>query len=54
MTAKDELARRRYEHLVDRPEGLPRASLKPEYAGYYGRAADATAGTMDRASREDR
>ncbi|MEU5158721.1 hypothetical protein AB0G74_03805 [Streptomyces sp. NPDC020875] len=36
MTAKDESARRRYEHLVDRLEGLLRASLKPEYAGYYG------------------
>ncbi|MEU0687741.1 hypothetical protein [Streptomyces uncialis] len=36
MTAKDELAPRRYEHLVDRLEGLLRASLKPEYAGYYG------------------
>ncbi|MFI2211888.1 hypothetical protein [Streptomyces sp. NPDC020141] len=36
MTAKDKLARRRYEHLVDRLEGLLRASLKREYAGYYG------------------
>ncbi|MER5989118.1 hypothetical protein [Streptomyces sp. NPDC001787] len=36
MTAKDELALRRYEHLVDRLEGLLRASLKPEYTGYYG------------------
>ncbi|MYY11795.1 hypothetical protein GT204_23530 [Streptomyces sp. SID4919] len=36
MTAKDELALRRYEHLVDRLEGLLRASLKQEYAGYYG------------------
>ncbi|MFI6286073.1 hypothetical protein ACIBCM_15150 [Streptomyces sp. NPDC051018] len=36
MAPKDELARRRYEHLVDRLEGLLRAGLKPEYAGYYG------------------
>lgn len=36
MPAKDELARRRYENLVDRLEPLMRASLKPQYKGYYG------------------
>lgn len=36
MITKDELTRRRYEHLVDRLEGLLRANLKPEYEGYYG------------------
>lgn len=33
MPAKDELARRRYEKLGDRLEGLMRASLKPRYRG---------------------
>jgi phage gp46-like protein len=36
MPAKDELARRRYEKLVDRLESLMRAALKPQYKGYYG------------------
>lgn len=36
MPAKDELARRRYEKLVDRLESLMRGALKPEYEGYYG------------------
>lgn len=36
MPAKDELARRRYEKLVDRLESLMHAALKPEYEGYYG------------------
>ncbi|MCL6735045.1 hypothetical protein [Streptomyces neyagawaensis] len=36
MPVKDELARRRYEKLVDRLESLMRAALKPEYQGYYG------------------
>ncbi|MER7739798.1 hypothetical protein ABTX34_16040 [Streptomyces sp. NPDC096538] len=36
MPAKDELARRRYEKLVDRLETLLRASLDPAYEGYYG------------------
>ncbi|MFD4508016.1 hypothetical protein [Streptomyces sp. NPDC058457] len=36
MPAKDELARRRYEKLVDRLEGLMRASLKPRHQGYHG------------------
>jgi hypothetical protein len=36
MPSKDELARRRYEKLVDRLEGLMRASLKPRYEGYHG------------------
>ncbi|MEU5440106.1 hypothetical protein [Streptomyces griseofuscus] len=36
MPAKDELARRRYEKLVDRLESLMRASLKPRYRGYHG------------------
>ncbi|MEV4786596.1 hypothetical protein AB0K53_14285 [Streptomyces tuirus] len=31
----DELGRRRYEKLVDRLEGLMRASLKPRYCGYH-------------------
>ncbi|WP_030940686.1 hypothetical protein [Streptomyces sp. NRRL S-646] len=36
MPAKDELARRRYERLVDRLESLMQTALKPEYEGYYG------------------
>jgi hypothetical protein len=36
MPAKDELARRRHEKLVDRLESLMRAALRPEYQGYYG------------------
>ncbi|MFE9939104.1 hypothetical protein [Streptomyces hirsutus] len=36
MPDKDELARRRHEKLVERLESLMRASLKPEYQGYYG------------------
>jgi hypothetical protein len=36
MPAKDELARRRYEKLVDRLESMMRASLKPRYQGYHG------------------
>ncbi|MFD6336453.1 hypothetical protein [Streptomyces sp. NPDC060131] len=36
MPVKDELARRRYEKLVDRLESLMRAAVKPEYQGYYG------------------
>ncbi|MEU5139216.1 hypothetical protein [Streptomyces sp. NPDC021139] len=36
MPAKDELARRRHEKLVDRLETLVRAGLKPQYEGYYG------------------
>ncbi|MFF5548671.1 hypothetical protein [Streptomyces olivaceoviridis] len=36
MPVKDELARRRYEKLVDRLESMMRAALKPEYQGYYG------------------
>jgi hypothetical protein len=36
MPAKDELARRRYEKLVERLESLMRGALKPEYEGYYG------------------
>jgi hypothetical protein len=36
MPAKDELARRRHEKLVDRLEALMRAALKPQYEGYYG------------------
>ncbi|MFJ8534241.1 hypothetical protein [Streptomyces sp. NPDC093591] len=36
MPSKDELARRRHERLVDRLEGLMRASLKPRYQGYHG------------------
>ncbi|MFF7968292.1 hypothetical protein ACFZC3_23415 [Streptomyces sp. NPDC007903] len=36
MPAKDELARRRYEKLVERLESLMRAALKAEYEGYYG------------------
>ncbi|MEU0114785.1 hypothetical protein ABZ137_13935 [Streptomyces bobili] len=36
MPAKDEPARRRHEKLVDRLEGLMRASLKPRYRGYHG------------------
>jgi hypothetical protein len=33
---RDELARRRYEKLVDRLESMMRATLKPQYEGYYG------------------
>ncbi|MFE9925813.1 hypothetical protein ACFYQA_30880 [Streptomyces sp. NPDC005774] len=36
MPDKDELARRRYEKLVDRLETLMRAALKPQYKGYCG------------------
>ncbi|MGP3922507.1 hypothetical protein [Streptomyces sp. 8N616] len=36
MPVKDELARRRYENLVDRLESMMRAALKPQYEGYYG------------------
>ncbi|MFE8977152.1 hypothetical protein [Streptomyces cyaneofuscatus] len=36
MPVKDELARHRYEKLVDRLESLTRTGLKPEYEGYYG------------------
>ncbi|MEV6425823.1 hypothetical protein [Streptomyces sp. NPDC051662] len=36
MPAKDELARRRYEKLVERLECLMRASLKPRYRGHHG------------------
>ncbi len=36
MPVKDELARRRYEKLVDRLESMMRAALKPQYEGYYG------------------
>ncbi|MFF1838966.1 hypothetical protein ACFVXE_32990 [Streptomyces sp. NPDC058231] len=36
MAAKDELARRRYERLVDRLESMMRGTLRPEYQGYYG------------------
>ncbi|MHB9861068.1 hypothetical protein [Streptomyces sp. YIM S03343] len=36
MPAKDELARRRHERLVDRLESMMRAVLKPQYEGYYG------------------
>ncbi|MFF7881144.1 hypothetical protein ACFZDJ_24610 [Streptomyces sp. NPDC007896] len=36
MPVKDELARRRYEKLVDQLESLMRTALWPEYQGYYG------------------
>ncbi|SFJ76207.1 hypothetical protein [Streptomyces pini] len=36
MPAKDELAGRRYEKLVDHLESMMRTSLKPQYEGYYG------------------
>ncbi|MEU0254940.1 hypothetical protein ABZ299_21060 [Streptomyces sp. NPDC006184] len=36
MPVKEELARRRYEKLVDRLESMMRAALKPEYQGHYG------------------
>ncbi|MFD5132274.1 hypothetical protein [Streptomyces olindensis] len=36
MPAKDELARHRYEKLVERLESLMQDALKPEYQGYYG------------------
>ncbi|MFE9368169.1 hypothetical protein ACFYM2_00050 [Streptomyces sp. NPDC006711] len=36
MPGNDELARRRYEKLVERLESLMRAALKPEYEGYCG------------------
>ncbi|MFF8397525.1 hypothetical protein [Streptomyces sp. NPDC016172] len=36
MPVKNELARRRYEKLVDHLESLMRASLKPRYRGYHG------------------
>ncbi|GAA2407525.1 hypothetical protein [Streptomyces coeruleofuscus] len=36
MPVKDELARRRYEKLIDRLESMMRAVLRPEYQGYHG------------------
>ncbi|MCP9944175.1 hypothetical protein LUX12_04225 [Streptomyces somaliensis] len=36
MPAKDELAQRRHQNLVDRLESLMKAGLKPQYQGYYG------------------
>ncbi|KUL50302.1 hypothetical protein [Streptomyces sp. NRRL S-1521] len=36
MPAKDELAKRRHDNLVDRLETLMKASLKPGYQGYHG------------------
>lgn len=36
MARKEELSPRRYRNLVDHLENLMRASLKPEYEGYYG------------------
>ncbi|MGY0067989.1 hypothetical protein ACWZEH_14405 [Streptomyces sp. QTS137] len=36
MPVEDELARRRYEKLLDRLGSLMQATLKPEYQGYYG------------------
>ncbi|MEU1692602.1 hypothetical protein ABZ590_14085 [Streptomyces hirsutus] len=36
MPDKDELARHRYEKLVDRLQSLMQAALKPEYQGYHG------------------
>ncbi|WP_413800936.1 hypothetical protein [Streptomyces iranensis] len=36
MARKDELSQRRYRNLVDHLENQMRASLKPEYEGYYG------------------
>ncbi|MGX1369382.1 hypothetical protein RKD19_004741 [Streptomyces canus] len=36
MPAKEELAGRRYEKLVERLESLMQGALKPEYQGYYG------------------
>ncbi|MER5210309.1 hypothetical protein ABT063_06935 [Streptomyces sp. NPDC002838] len=36
MPVTNELARRRYEKLVERLGALMRAALKPEYQGYYG------------------
>ncbi|MFE9815921.1 hypothetical protein [Streptomyces sp. NBC_00236] len=36
MPIKDELARRRYQNMVDRLESLMKAGLKPQYKGYYG------------------
>ncbi|GHF17395.1 hypothetical protein E5082_15650 [Streptomyces griseoluteus] len=36
MPDKDELARRRYEKLIDRLESMMRASLKPQLQGYHG------------------
>ncbi|WP_333769818.1 hypothetical protein [Streptomyces sp. IBSBF 2435] len=36
MAREDELAKRRHDRLVARVEDLMRASLKPEYEGFYG------------------
>jgi hypothetical protein len=36
MPAKDELGRPRYKKLVDRLESMMRATVKPQYEGYYG------------------
>lgn len=36
MAVTDELARRRYEKLIDRLESMMRAALKPQFQGYHG------------------
>ncbi|WP_030740491.1 hypothetical protein [Streptomyces sp. NRRL S-31] len=36
MPAKDQLAQRRYEKLVDQLESMMQAALKPQYKGFYG------------------
>ncbi|OLZ67851.1 hypothetical protein AV521_23545 [Streptomyces sp. IMTB 2501] len=36
MPDRDELARRRYQKLVDRLESMMRAALKPQFKGYRG------------------
>ncbi|MFE9926168.1 hypothetical protein ACFYQA_32765 [Streptomyces sp. NPDC005774] len=36
MPDKDELARHRYEKLIDHLQSLLQAALKPEYQGYHG------------------
>ncbi|MGW5659459.1 hypothetical protein ACWEWG_05050 [Streptomyces sp. NPDC003758] len=36
MAVKDELARRRYEKLIDRLESMMQAALKPQFKGYHG------------------
>ncbi|MFB7598899.1 hypothetical protein [Streptomyces sp. NPDC056160] len=36
MAVRDELARRRYEKLIDRLESMMRAALKPQFQGYHG------------------
>ncbi|MET8574295.1 hypothetical protein [Streptomyces sp. NPDC005012] len=53
MPAKDELAQRRYERLIDRLESLMRAALKPQHEGYYGQLVIGTDDLADMGELKD-